>query len=426
MTLFEDTATVWRAVAQTAAIASITAERGARLPGKKPLIVYLQFTNPAGYPPLEHSSRILADSGWDVLFLGAAADGADSLGLPPHPAISVRRFPAYGHGLAQRANYLAFIAWVLVQCLCLRPRWVYASDPLSCLAALAVRRVTGCKTIYHEHDSPIYSAGLSRMLRIVGDARLRLAQLAELCILPQIRRIEMFVADTGRTGPTACVWNCPARAEVMPTRSAPRAGQPLVFHYHGSLNAERLPPTILEALSMASDSARLTIVGYETVGSRGFISKFLGRAEYLGLGKRVTYLGALPLRTDMLAAASLSDVGLAFMPTATSDLNMAHMAGASNKPFEYLAVGQMLLVSDLSDWRAMFVEPGYALSCDPYNIGSLARAMRWCVENSETVRAMGEAGRQRVLAEWNYETCFAPVALKLGACGAKAFDPTGP
>jgi hypothetical protein len=33
-------------------------------------ILYLQYTNPAAYPPLEHNSRILANEGWQVLFLG--------------------------------------------------------------------------------------------------------------------------------------------------------------------------------------------------------------------------------------------------------------------------------------------------------------------------------------------------------------------
>ena len=42
-------------------------------------ILYVQFTNPAAYPPLEHSARILADAGWDVMFLGTGALGADRL-----------------------------------------------------------------------------------------------------------------------------------------------------------------------------------------------------------------------------------------------------------------------------------------------------------------------------------------------------------
>jgi MFS family permease len=32
-------------------------------------VLYIQYTNPAGYPPLQHSSRILASAGWQVLFL---------------------------------------------------------------------------------------------------------------------------------------------------------------------------------------------------------------------------------------------------------------------------------------------------------------------------------------------------------------------
>ena len=38
-------------------------------------ILYVQYTTPAGYPPLEHSSRILADRGWEVQFLGSGASG---------------------------------------------------------------------------------------------------------------------------------------------------------------------------------------------------------------------------------------------------------------------------------------------------------------------------------------------------------------
>jgi hypothetical protein len=30
-------------------------------------ILYVQYTNPVGYPPLEHSSRILADAGLQIL-----------------------------------------------------------------------------------------------------------------------------------------------------------------------------------------------------------------------------------------------------------------------------------------------------------------------------------------------------------------------
>ena len=85
------------------------------------------------------------------------------------------------------------------------------------------------------------------------------------------------------------------------------------------------------------------------------------------------------------------------------------MAGASNKPFDYLARGCALLISDLPDWREMYFEPGYARACDPDNPESIIAAVRWFLEHPEELRAMGEAGRRRILQDWNYETQFAPV-----------------
>jgi glycosyltransferase involved in cell wall biosynthesis len=74
-----------------------------------------------------------------------------------------------------------------------------------------------------------------------------------------------------------------------------------------------------------------------------------------------------------------------------------------------------LLVSDLADWRKMYVEPGYAKACCPSLPDSISRALRWFMENPEQARQMGERGRQRILQEWNYETQFAPVLSELVA-----------
>src|SRR5438094_4610293 len=94
-------------------------------------ILYLQYTNPAGYPPLEHSSRILAGEGWQVLFLGTGALGADMLRFAPHERIHVRQMRFSPAGWRQKLHYLQFCLWVIFWVLRWRPQWVYASDPLS-------------------------------------------------------------------------------------------------------------------------------------------------------------------------------------------------------------------------------------------------------------------------------------------------------
>ena len=110
-----------------------------------------------------------------------------------------------------------------------------------------------------------------------------------------------------------------------------------------------------------------------------------------------------------LPGVSRCDVGLAFMPKDSDDINEQAMTGASNKPFDYLACGLALLVADLPDWRKMYVESGYGLVCDPDDPESIAVALRWFLDHPDEMRKMGERGRQRIAAEWNYETQFAPV-----------------
>src|SRR5262245_23653455 len=76
-------------------------------------ILYIQFTDPAAYPPLEHSSRLLADRGWQVLFLGTGTRDELPLRLPSHPNIRVKKFPFVQGGWRQKAQYILFFFMTL-------------------------------------------------------------------------------------------------------------------------------------------------------------------------------------------------------------------------------------------------------------------------------------------------------------------------
>ena len=117
-------------------------------------MIYVQYTNPASYPPLEHSSLILATSGWKVVFLGTGARGAGKLEFSAHPNIQVKRWRFVEGGVLQKIHYILFGLWCCGYALMWRPNWIYASDPLICPIALVIQRITGAKLVYHEHDSP--------------------------------------------------------------------------------------------------------------------------------------------------------------------------------------------------------------------------------------------------------------------------------
>ena len=103
------------------------------------------------------------------------------------------------------------------------------------------------------------------------------------------------------------------------------------------------------------------------------------------------------------------------MPVHTEEVNERWMRGASNKTFEYLARGVPVLVSDLPEWKATFVDSGFGRACTPDDPGSIADALKWFAEHAEDARRMGERGRQRILSEWNYERQFEPVLERMQA-----------
>lgn len=375
-------------------------------------ILYIQYTNPAGYPPLEHSSRILAEDGWQVLFLGTGALGADALRFPPHPNVRVRCLDFCRPGWRQKLHYFCFCVWALGWTLRLRPSWIYASDPLVCPAALSLCCLPWLRVLYHEHDSPdgTPAGGFQRLVRW---ARKQVARRAACCVLPNEVRLERFKAETGTRRDVFCVWNCPSSPEVAPQR-APADGSFWLL-YHGSIVPDRLPLAAVSALAALPDCVKLRVIGYETVGCAGYVAQLRDRAEQLGIGHRLEVVGALPLRSELMEWCRCCDAGLAFMPLSAADVNHQAMTGASNKPFDYLASGLALLVSDLPDWRALYVEAGYALPCDPQDAESIARSVRRLVDDPALARSMGERGRRRILAGWNYETCFQPVRQCLEA-----------
>jgi glycosyltransferase involved in cell wall biosynthesis len=175
------------------------------------------------------------------------------------------------------------------------------------------------------------------------------------------------------------------------------------------IRTDLVPPlAAIEAVVRAGLPVRLDVAGYETVGSRGYLATLADHAGRLGAGDRVRVLGTIS-EDELGVISEQCDIGLALMPIASSDENMRHMAGASNKAFEYLSSGVTPLVSDLPDWRQMFVERGYALGCNPTDVESIAGALRWAAGHREVVREMAARGWERLGLDWNYESQFAPV-----------------
>lgn len=357
-----------------------------------------------------HSSQILAEHGWRVLFVGIKASETDNLRLTLREGIELRQLNYCSPGWRQKLHYTLFIIYTWLLVLLWRPKWIYASDPFSSIPALLLSYWPTFKIIYHEHDSPMEEK-TTWFLQLVFATRKKLARRADICILPNQNRADIFARELSN-GHTVCVWNCPSLEETAWPKARENDGDVWLL-YHGTIVPARLPFSVLYALQKLPERVKLRVVGYETIGHRGYVQQLRETAKELGLSERVEFMGTIPTRKELLEVCRKSDIGMAFMPLHDEDINMKNMTGASNKPFDYLACGLALLVSDLPDWRKLFVEPGYALACDIENSQSIAEAVRWYLDHPVEMQHMGERGRQRIISNWNYESQFSPILERI-------------
>lgn len=374
-----------------------------------PKILYVQHANPGAFPPVEYSSKILAEAGFDVRLLGVHSQGTETLRLPSHPRIAVEVLPYTAPGWRQKIAYAWFILRSVVLTIGWKPDWIYVSDFMAAPAGLILKRLLGARVIYHEHDSPVDGPDQSGFFRRLLKARNLLAQSADLVVLPQEQRIRLFKDSTGSLRPVLQVWNCPMRIETLGDVSRSRQpGEPLSVYFHGSLNLYRIPLALIEGAGRSGIPVRLRVVGYETIGSRGTSDTLRKAVEKVG--GLVTLELSGPISRHALAQQMAGmHVGWINFINRTGEINLSHLVGASNKAFDYLAAGLPLIVREDSEWREAFEIPGYAKSCDPNDADAIAAVLRWFYENPVEAEAMGRAGQQRTREEWNYERQFAPV-----------------
>lgn len=370
-------------------------------------VLYVQFGDPNLYPPIENSAHLLAARGWDILKLGTREVLDREPPLPTCSRIQIKQMRRAREGWWLKVQYLMFLLWALYWAWWWKPRWLYASDPLSCPVAWIIEKLTKVRVLYHEHDLPGPPQALTWFMKQILVYRQRLAKSADICVLPQQARLQRFLEGTQRRGQSFCVWNCPRLTEIPEcvTCSDPE----LVLYFHGSISSDLLPIPLILAAGRFNGAIRLRVVGYEVPGSIGYMRHLANLAAENGVPGLIEPLGFVARRDLLQIAARKGHVGIALMPKASNNINHRHMVGASNKAFDYMASGLPLLVTDLPDWIMTFVELGFGQACDPEDADLIEGALRWYLDHSQERREMGRKGKTKIREAWNYEMMFAGV-----------------
>jgi len=375
----------------------------------QPKALFLQVTNPGAYPPLMHAGAILAELGWDVTYLSAPSKSSD-LVLPKQAGIREYQTSPRKDFTVSAADYFQYCSAAMGLALKLRPDVIYVSDSLGTLPGLLARLICKSIVVYHEHDSPNRQSDLNPLIR---RSRAQMLKLANVVVFPNAERARHvrtevpFLLDKLKV-----VWNLPRRKEVSTNSPSLDSARPFTLYYHGSITPDRIPFTLVETLKRFGGSVHLVIAGYESGSNVGYVESLIKAVEGTPIEGCIRYLGQVQ-RSDLFTTAQIGDLGLALMPPESDDVNMAHMAGASNKAFEYMACGLMPLVSHLPEWIDMFVTPNFAVAADPRSVDSLYDTISSVILNVDTHRAGNQMRRAKILDDWNYDRVFCDAVLPL-------------
>jgi len=266
---------------------------------------------------------------------------------------------------------------------------------------------------------------MSVFQRIVLGARARLASEVELCVLPNENRKKIFQQQTNTKRIVECVWNVPSFEEVRASKDRPNKNSPLKLFYGGTLTPKILPKNLLQCIE-ETNSVELHIVGYATY-SEGDYLRWL--REIVAKKINIKLHGSLS-RHKMLQIADICEAAICLYSPQEKQINFKHLAGASNKPFDAMARGLAVVISDLPQWAEMYLSDegsdkaaggeGYRISDMGYGIGinpecekSIRGGLDWMLSNRTKLWEMGERGRLKILKEWNYETMFKKIQIQI-------------
>lgn len=111
--------------------------------------------------------------------------------------------------------------------------------------------------------------------------------------------------------------------------------------------------------------------------------------------RNVRYLGAVTAR-EVFGWIKQADIGIVtFLPAPN------HYTTLATKPFEYMACGLPLIMSDFPYWRETFKDLSFYV--DPTNPKDIQQAIKTLLADERQRKIMGEEGQKKILQEFNWE-----------------------
>ena len=377
----------------------------------KPRLLITIYANPDYYPPTVYAVRILS-SYFAIHILCRNMDAP----MQEWPSgVTIERFGAYapvgekeaaGAG-AKLIEYAKFAARTRALIKQTRPAAVYSYDPHAFVASMLGRigrRAT--PLIFHLHELPeTQNLRWNSLEGWIVRTALRATGSADAVLCPEKFRARHWLSAARDSRAPIIVPNCPDRSYFHPPQdwgetiaSRLRARE---VTYVGYASADNGHLEGLRAIAL-TDGIRMRVIG----GYRpDFGTRFNTLARELGVADRVSLDGWLR-QDELVARASAAGAGLSLHKPVSKGLE--YLGSASNKLFEYAAMGLPVVVPDRASYRDFLGDAEWVTYADIEQPESIARAISSIFADGERYVAMSRAARRAFEEQYNYAKVFAP------------------
>lgn len=377
------------------------------------------------YPPLLNQAALLAQHG-QVALLDTTAAIADKTPPLSQNMPRVRRVRVAGRKVPHRLPLASMIASLqsvsrfgkaFRRQMAKRPHAVIAFEPEAAfflLRARADRTARRTSRIVHLHELP--DEECYRQSR-VGLFALRYLQRhlrrADLVIVPDLHRAQWIQQRFDLPELPMVVMNCPRRLETLPpSRLLPWLHERGIFtdkivHYQGAVGSHHFLEAVIASMRFWPLNAVFVIVG---AVSDGYRRELEALAEAQGAKGRLLFTGRVPY-DEVFSWAVGARVGVSFLDG--QYLQWEYSAGASNKRFEYVALGIPQVANPLPGVQELFEQPGVATTAAYDDTESIGKAINRYLENEDLCREVFQKARALHLNEYNYERQMQPLLERI-------------
>ncbi len=176
-----------------------------------------------------------------------------------------------------------------------------------------------------------------------------------------------------------------------------------ILYYQGAVGPNHyLEHTIRSMIHWPADSIFVVVGG----GEGGYRESLRGLASSIGVNSRVQFIDRVPY-ADVLSYAVGATIGLTLLDRGNK--NFQYSAGASNKRFEYAALGIAQITNSGPGMDEIFGRTKIASLIDGIDPDSIGREIARLLSSRTATAEMGERARAAHLNANNYEAQFSPV-----------------